>query len=242
MSGLPERLGDGGQHTVVHGAFVGKLDLHLLGVYIGVDSAGVHIHKQDANGVTAARQTAVVGFFQGDLKHAGTHIAPGHEKDLLLTAGARDLGGAAQAVHMDAALEQRNGQHLSCEGFAEDGAHRLWQIARAGCAQAVAPVLLIREGKSGTREGEFFQKAADDGGLGAVLFEKFLARRRVEKEIAHGDFGAHRAAARRGGEQFSALDHHFKPLVAVRLAGAQRHFRDGGNRGQRLAAKAERAD
>ena len=62
------------------------------------------------------------------------------------------------------------------------------------------------------------------------------------EEIAHRDGGPLRAAARPLGDRAATVDLHLEPLVAAERAGKQRETRDGGDAGERLAAKAERGD
>lgn len=143
-------------------------------------------------------------------------------------------------MHRHAARRKGDRQHGARHGLPQHGARRFAQVAGARGAKALPAVLFIGEGKPRPREGQLFQQAADDGGLGALLFEEFFARRRVVKQILHRNIGADGAAAGRGRDKLSPLHHHLEALVAARLAGAQRHPGDGGHRGKGFAAKAKR--
>ena len=99
-----------------------------------------------------------------------------------------------------------------------------------------------REGDIGPRHGEPPHHFADRFGLGAVGLEEFQPRRRRVKEIADLDAGALRQR-RRHDRRFRAAFHRQRP--GMRLAGVARgdaELRHRADRGQRLAAKAQRAD
>ena len=99
LGALAQRLRHRRQHAVVNGALVGEFDFYFLRVDVGVHPAGVQLHKEHADRVAPRRQKALVGLLQRKLQHPGADVAPAHEEDLLLPAGARGLGHRAQPVH-----------------------------------------------------------------------------------------------------------------------------------------------
>ena len=98
------------------------------------------------------------------------------------------------------------------------------------------------ESDIGAAHGEPAHDFAHGFGLGAIELEKLQSRRRGVEEIAHFDAGA---LGERRGPQFrlrAAVD---LDRPGVRFAGVPRRDRkprDGADRRQRLAAKAERVD
>ena len=99
-----------------------------------------------------------------------------------------------------------------------------------------------REGDVRPRHREPAHHLADRFGLGAVGLEKFQARRRRIKQIADLDAGALRKCRRHDVRFLAAFD---RQRPGVRLAGVARGDAELGNRadrGQRLAAKPQRAD
>ncbi len=82
----------------------------------------------------------------------------------------------------------------------------------------------------------------DVGQFGLFRPQKFLARRNVEEQIAHGD---HRARSRGdlvAAQNLAARDFHARPGGLVRRTRLEQQPRDRPDRRQRLAAKAERRD
>ena len=78
--------------------------------------------------------------------------------------------------------------------------------------------------------------------LGRVRFQELQSRGNAVEQVLDGDDRAGRRAGLRAFEDLPAVDANACPDFLGSRAGDARHLRDGGDRGQRLAAKAERLD
>ena len=158
--------------------------------------------------------------------------------------GCRAVAEDAQAVTLSAIrvaawLAGIDRARFGEEVVAKDGAGA---AARIGPRQMQADAPVVREGEGDRRVGQC--DALDGVGamreLGGFRLEEFPPRRRVVVEVAHLDDGA---GAERGRFRCGAGFGVQAPGMArVLLAAGQRQARDGGDRGQRLAAEAKRGD
>ncbi len=83
---------------------------------------------------------------------------------------------------------------------------------------------------------------ADVAELGGDGPQKLAADRRVVKQVANLDHGAHRAAAELHGSGLPAVDGNLVAIDRIDAAAAEAQATDGCDRRQRLAPKAHRAD
>ena len=98
------------------------------------------------------------------------------------------------------------------------------------------------EGDLRMRHGEALHDVGDSQSLRAVRPQKFEPRRRRREEIARLDLRASRPIARPDGVLLAGFDSEGKAVRRSARARLNAQIRDCGDRGQRLAAKAERLD
>ena len=94
----------------------------------------------------------------------------------------------------------------------------------------------------GMRQRVMRDQRGDVGKLGGLRLEKFLARGGVEEQVAHGDRRAGGQSGFFDARDFAAIDFEDRPGRLFRGAGFQTQARDGRDRRQGLAAKAESGD
>ena len=114
--------------------------------------------------------------------------------------------------------------------------------AAGGIVEARAGVR--REGKAhgGIGHGEPFDHIGHGGGLGALGFQEFEPRRRRREEIARLDPRALGPIAGLDPALLAGLDPDLRADLGAGGARVDGEIGDGGDGGQRLAAKAERRD
>ena len=127
-------------------------------------------------------------------------------------------------------MSERRARCPGAPGSADGPGHRSALLAREG------------EGDIGPAHGQAAHHVANRFAFAAVALEKLQPRRRCVEQVAHLDA---RAAAERAGLDLRFLAGVDGDRPGVRLAGVPRgdgEPRDRADRGQGLAAKAERAD
>ena len=181
-------------------------------------------------------QHVLVGHAHGMHQQLVAHEAPVDIKELAVGARLRCRRQAGKAVDAQRAGRLVERQARFGEVIAQDVGAALGQFADVPLIDG-APVVRQRERHVGARQGD----AAHDFGAVAVFrllrFEEFAPRGRVEIQVLHVDRGAVRARRRRDAAIVRADD--FPRMGGVRRARGHGDSGYRGDRGQRLAAKAQ---
>ncbi|MNT05146.1 hypothetical protein D3C72_1397550 [compost metagenome] len=226
------------ENELVHGTAVAEAHFDLRRVHIDVDQGRVEVERQHVRWKTVAMQHVLVGHAHGVHQQFVAHEAPVHIKELAIGARLRCRRQAGKAVYAQAAGRLVQCQTRFGEVVAEDVGAALGQFADVPLVDGAA---IVRQRERHVRPRQ--RDAAHDFGAVAVFrllgFEEFAPRRRVEIQVLHVDRGAVRARRRRDAAIVRADDF---PRMG-RIHRARRHGDGGhrGDRGQRLAAKAQGA-
>ena len=215
-------------------------------MHIDVDLARIKRHEQRHNRMTVARQIVGIG---------GTHDAdqelvahrPSVDEQILperIGAGMRgqrgkafDRNAVALTLHRDRVGAEFRSENI---GEARKTPGRAGQCRGPGRGHAL--LASEREGDVGPAHGETTHDLADRFAFGAVGLEKFQPRRRRVEQVAHLDT---RAFAERGGLDLgfvAGVDRDAPGMRLAPVAGGDRQPCDRADRGQRLAAEAQRPD
>ncbi len=241
-----ERLLQRADEQAAHEAAVAEAHLGLGRMHVDVDLARIERDEQRHDGMAIARQ--IIGI--GGAHHADEELvadrAAVDEQILAERIGAGERGQRGKALDRDRAV---SAPHLDRIG-AKLGAQNVGKPRQpSGCAgQRRRPgdrrTLLAREreGDVGPAHRQTAHRLADRLALAAVALEKFEPRRRRIEQVAHLDARAFALRRRLDLALAAAVD---RDRPAVRRAGVT--CRDGkmrhrADRGQSLAAEAERAD
>ena len=207
--------------------------------------AGKRDEQRDQR-VAVARQIIGIGRAHRADQELVAHRPAVDEQILAERIGPRQRRQRGKALDRDAVAFGRDldrvGAEVGAEHVAEPGEAPGGAGQRRGKGHRRALLAGEREGDIRPAHGEPAHHLAHRLGLGAVELEKFQPRRRRVEQVAHLDAGAG-AERRRLQRRFRAgldLDRPGVRLASVaRRDGKPRHRAD---RGQRLAAEAERAD
>ena len=215
-------------------------------MHVDVDLARIERDEQRQQRMPVARQIIGISAAHRADQKLVAHRPAVDEQILAERIGARQRRQRGKAVDDDALAFGRDLDRVGAEIGAEHVAEPRQPPGRAGQRRGKGHrrALLAgqREGDIGPAHGEPAHHFAHGFGLGAVELEEFQPRRRGVEQIAHLDAGAF--AERRGLDRgFGAGIDLDRP--GMRLAGVPRRDRQPrhrADRGQRLAAKAQRAD
>ncbi len=251
-----ERLLQGADQQAADQAGIAEAHLGLGGVHVDVDLARIEGDEQRDDRMAVARQVIRIGGAHHADEEPVAHRPAVDEQILPERVGAGERRQAGEAVDGDAlaarALRSRavtSGAQLDRVG-AEVGAQdvaeprqppgRSGQRRRPGHRRAL--LAGEREGDVGPAHGEAPHHLADRLGLAPVALEEFEPRRRGVEQVAHLDAGAF--AERRGLDLglVAAVDGDRPGMRLAGVAGGDGEPRHRADRGQRLAAEAERAD
>ncbi len=241
-----ERLGQRADQHAAHEPAVAEAHLGLGRMHVDVDLARIERDEQRNDRMAVARQ--IIGI--GGAHHADQELVADRaaidEEILAERIGARERGQRGEALDREARVAaphlDRIGAELAAENVGEPRQTSARAGERGGPGDRRALLARKREGDVGPAHRQPAHHLANRLAFAAVALEEFEPRRRRVEQVAHLDA---RAFAERAG-----FDLRFAPGVdrdrpAVRLAGVPRgdgEPRDRADRGQRLAAEAERAD
>ena len=242
----------GGAHGIerrlVHGledhAFVFKFHLALLRMDVDVDRARRHGEVQHDHGVAAFRHHGFVGVVDG-LRDGAVLDEAAVDEERLPAARAlehrrfRDEPGNLYAF---VRVFKRQCQQRLRDGLAVNGADRVVEVAAAGRGERHLVVVDEAERDLGMRQRELRDEVRDVRGLRVVRLEELLARGRIEKEVLDLDRRAEARAGRVDVGCLAARDGDLRAEVSALRPRFHRKARNGGNRRQRFAAEAERAN
>ena len=95
---------------------------------------------------------------------------------------------------------------MACGFAAHHANHGVERIAAGFDAQQFVAVVAQSERDVRIGQSEMTDHFGDTSGFGGIAFQEFKTRRRVEKQVAHDDFGARRAADFRNVGHRAALN------------------------------------
>ena len=209
---------------------------------VDVDIFGPHLDEHRDRGITPARDQRVVGLGDRPLEHPVAHRAPVDESEnhprrrigiLAHPGDPEDARAGALGVEM---------QHPGRDLRSIELAHPLQHRGRARQVVDDAPLGDQFEGDAPMGDREARDNLGRRALLGGDGLEELKPRRGVEKKLADFDSGAGSRGAFAPDPNLAAVR---GDLDSGKVGGTPRdhpHPRDARDRGQRLAAKAHRAD
>ena len=218
-------------------------------LYLGLGRVDVHVHGrtaelhiQHARGKAAHEQRVAVGLFERGLQCGGADPPAVAEEVLLRAAAAPGGGRGDEAVHARAVGLALAGQQAHGEVAPEQTVDAAVELVVAGGEEDLLPVADAAHGH--VRPAE--RAPQRGGGAGrafrAVGLQEFAPRGRVEKQVAHDHRRALGAAGLVHVLNVARVERHVRAGCRAALPRRERDVRHGADRGQRLAAKAHRAD
>ncbi len=224
-----------------HHRRIAKAHFGLGGMDIDVDRIGRNVEKQRDHGMPVARHHLGIGSANRADQQPVLHRPTVDEQILMIRHAAvesRQAGDPAKPdpladeVDPDAIVDQPAiGQHGDAVG----------ERFAAGDAERAPPVMFDRETDVGPRHCEPLDHVETRSELAAGRAQELAARGHALEQ----SLDAHPRPWRNRGGAFR-YDHtvidHARPALAPAQPALKRHPRDAGDRRQRLAAKAERAD
>ena len=240
--GLEELAPQGAQQLAVDPARILESHLELRGMDVHVDHLRRRLDAQEGDGKAAGHQQAAIGLAEGVLQRSVADVAAIEQQVLHAVVAAAVAGMAHVAGQPDRAAGAFDPDQGPRRLLAEQPADPLQPALRAG--QLQQRPLLVAQGEVhlGQGQGDAREGLAHVAQLGLRRAEELAADRRVEEQVGNLDRGAHRAAAGDDRRALTAGDLDLRPGRGVGRAAAQRHPAHLGDRGQRLAAEAQRGD
>ena len=240
-----KRVADRADDQPAHHAGIAEADLLLRRVDVDVELGRIEFEEERRDRKAVAREHVSVGGAERAGEQRIAERASVHEQELLQRVRAME-GRQAGMTGEPRALPHRLDRHGVLEGTPcpapapRARRDRLSPARRKIERQAV--VARKREAHARVREREPPHHLGDGVRLGAVGAKELQPGGRGEEEVAHLDLRADSAACR-NGRSFAAAVHLDRPAVLLacvpRLDRKPRHRAD---RGERLAAEAERGD
>ena len=240
---LPDRADQEAAHQC------GRTEAHLrLGrMDVDVDLLGRELQEQGGHRLAVARQQIAVSGAQRTLEQAVLH-RPAVDEQML--EACRVVAGIGQA---DQTRRRTPSRSTSSAGASSANAWPMsWPQARASPLDQIGPRRLEREhapaldvqaeGDARIGHGQALERLARRLMLGAVRLQELEAGRGGEEQVAHLDPGAEGARRRRRRRRDTGLDVERKGVLLAARPADDAQPADAGERGQRLAAKAEQGD
>ena len=175
-------------------------------------------------------------------KQRTAHGAAIDEKSLMCARGLGLFPHADQPANAYASLVAVDFEHAFRSLAAIDGEDGMAQIAVAKAVVDRAGVVDEAEGYIGIPEDHPRHRIADERAFILRLFEKGPTHGDVEKQIAHDDGRSFRATDLAHAHILSTFDDQARAGILLFCSGGHLYAGDCGDRRQRLAAKAERAN
>ena len=236
QDGRDDRIDAAVDHLIVLEA-----DVRLVGVYVDVDDGGRHVYKQDVEGILPLHQIPAVGVADGGGDGVVDDVPAVDEHALIGAVGLGEGGFAEVAVQADAVLDGVDAVTLLHGGAAVDGRHRLlFSPAERLQRQFAADIIAERDPR--VAEDKAGDIARDLRLFPLIRAQEALAHGGVIEEVFDADL---RSLPQRTGRNFtqrSARARELERFLRPARPRADAHAGDGGDAGDRLAAKSEGAD
>ena len=247
MTGGAERIPERADDERADAVRIAKSEFGLGRVDIHVHLLGRQRQEQGQHGVATLRHQIAIGGAHGAGEQLVAHRAPIDGEIKLEAVRPMQRGKAGKAFERDAAALGTHGQRVLDEARPEDAAEPIKpmveQPGRAGF-EAKGRALLAgeAEGDLRPRQRQPLHHVGDGRRLDPLRFHEFEPRRRRIEQVAHLDA---RSGRERGGLELglaAGIDGDLVGLVRAISAALDREPSHGADRGQRLAAEAERQD
>ena len=226
-------------------AAVAETHLELRGMGVDVDQLRIEGQVQHVARVPPVIQHVAIGESHGVHQQAVTHTASVDEPELLVRLCARARWQACptgqhhrpgRVAHRD-----RRRREVLPHDFLEPRQVRC-RLAHGGHVEEYPRAVAQPKAHVEARQRHALDQAHDVRELGRVAPDKFAPRRHVKEQVAHLDGGPGRVSGGAHRAQRSPLDRKLRPLSRAGGARGDAQPRHRADRGQRLAAEAERRD
>ena len=219
-----------------------ELDLDLRRV-------DVHIHQmlrqpqlQHAVGIAPDHQPVAVGLLERGGHRLRAHQPPVDEKDLLHPVAARGRRARDIAREREALPFALHGDHLAGALPPQNGVKRALELPVAGGLELLGALAQHAEGDLGMRQRQLLHGGQNGRALDGVALHEFQACGGVIEQIADDDRRAHGTPGLAALGHDAAVKMQRRAEIVFASAREQIDARNGGDRRQRLAAEAQRAD
>ena len=234
----PERLLDAGIENLEDDGVVLEFDLRLGRVDVDVDGVRVRLQEDEVGGRDPVRDHFFVGLHHSLVEIGAAEVASVDEEVLVAEGLAGGVGAADEAAHAHLGGVGRQVHDVSDHVVAEQVEDA--EFLGFGFFQDKEFAAVVGEGEGDLRArerhaGELFQDVLQ---LDVVALEELAAGRGVVEEVAYGEIGAHGGCDRGRLGLAEGAHAHFGARFVLLAAGAEGHFRHGGDAGQRLASEA----
>ncbi len=214
---------------------------------VDVDLVRRQRQKQREHGIAPLRQEIAVSRADRAGEQLVAHGTPVDDEMKLEAVRPVQRRQAGKALEQGGPARGAQGKRILDEVRPENSAHAgeamIEKPRRARLkAKDRALVAREREGDVGPRESEPLHHLGDGGALDALRFHEFQPRRRRIEQIAHLDARANRESGRLELRFSPRIDRQLVGVTGARRPACKREPRDRADRGQRLAAEAERHD
>ena len=219
-----------------------ELHLGLCRVDIHVHGRAAELDIQHARGEAPHEQRVAVGLLERGLQRGGFDPPAVAEEILLRAAAAPGGGRGEEAVHAHAVGLTGAGQQAHGEVAPEQAVDAAVELVVAGGEEDLLPVADAAHGHVRPAERAPQRGGGAGRALRAVGLQEFAPGGRVEKQVAHDHRRALGAAGLVHVLNVARVERHVRAGRGAALPRRERDVRHGADRGQRLAAKAHRAD
>ena len=229
-------------HQVEHALFLGEFDLGLGGVDVDVHRGVGERQIDHAGGEAPHQQCVFIRLLHSGLQQGRADIAPIAVEKLRGAVAAARRGGGGKAGSAHVAVLAGNRQQILGHLAAQQSVDAGRRFPVAGGEKFFLPVAHEAHRNLGPA-----QRAAQRGlhagrGLRPIGFEKLEPGGGVEEDAAHGHDRTLGAAGLVHILNIARGDGDVGAAAVALPTGGQLDFADGGDGGQRLTAKAHRAD
>ncbi len=250
MAGRRERRAQGADDHAAHDAGIAEAHFGLGRVDVDVDHLGRRFEEQRHHRMAVARQEILIGAAHRAGEQLVAHGTAVDEEILVLARRAIERRQPREARQPEALAVGVDRHGIVGELAAHDGGQPLQPRRVARQERAVgrgeidqrALLAFEPEGDAGMGHGKTAHRVGDVAGLGARLLQEFQPGGCGEEELAHLDTRALRMRCGLRLALGAAVDLQAPRRVGARGARCDGEAADRGDRGQRLAAEAQRAD
>ena len=231
-----QRLTHGGLKYLPDGLVVLEFDFRLGGMYVDVETRGLHFHIEEEGHLHAFGHKAVEGGLHGLGEIGMAHEAVVGEEKLRCCFLLGALGRSHKAIDAHQRGLDADGEQLALQPFAKETADA---AAEGAGGQIVEDGVLVVQDKGDVHMGqrEPLKLGQDVGHLGLVALEELASRGDIEEDVAHGEVGPYAASHGLLFDNAAALDAHARTHFLFGSARFEFDLRHCGYRGQGFATE-----